>query len=92
LFQKIRLKHYGPLRMVRDVFHVSGFLLFDPVDHLVQISLNQDVLLARTLLNSLRTPLAPMRIVISLAKLKGCTKRPVEAFEEHQARWGNMVK
>ena len=54
--------------MVRDVFHVSGFLLLDPVDHLVQISLNQDVLLARTLLNSLRTPLAPMRIVISLDK------------------------
>ncbi len=63
-----KLHHYGILRMVRDVFHISGFLLFDPSDHLVQIVLNQDALLARCLLNSLRELLAPLHIVISLDK------------------------
>ena len=28
-----KLKGYGMLRMVRDVFHISGFLLFDPLGH-----------------------------------------------------------
>jgi hypothetical protein len=26
-----RLQRYGMVRMVRDVFHVSGFLAFDPL-------------------------------------------------------------
>jgi hypothetical protein len=63
-----QLQHYGMLRMVRDVFHISGFLLFDPTGHLVQIGLNQDALLAHCLLNSFRELLAPMHLVISLDK------------------------
>jgi hypothetical protein len=63
-----KLRHYGIMRMVRDVFHISGFLLFDPSGHLVQIVLNQDALLARSWLNSLRELLAPMHIVIRLDK------------------------
>jgi hypothetical protein len=62
------LRHYGMLRMVRDVFHISGFLLFDPFGHLVQIVLNRDALLARSLLKSFRELVAPMHIVISLDK------------------------
>jgi len=63
-----KLQHYGILRMVRDVFHISGFLLFDRSDHLVQIVLNQDASLAHALLNSFRELCAPMHIVISLDK------------------------
>ena len=31
------LQHYGPMRMVRDVFHVSGFLLLDATCRIRQI-------------------------------------------------------
>jgi Transposase DDE domain group 1 len=62
------LQHYGMLRMVRDVFHISGFLLFAPTGHLFQIVLNQDALLAHALLDSFRELLAPMHIAISLDK------------------------
>jgi hypothetical protein len=63
-----QVQHYGILRMVRDVFHVSGFLCKDALGHVIQIVLNQDALLARSLLNSLRELLAPLHIVISLGK------------------------
>lgn len=63
-----RLRHYRIIRMVRDVFHVSGFLYLDALGHAVQIVLNQDALLARSLITSLRQLLAPMHIVINLVK------------------------
>ena len=59
---------YGPLRMVRDVFHISGFLCRDASGQIVQIVLNQDAHLARRLLLSLRHLLAPMHVVINLDK------------------------
>jgi hypothetical protein len=63
-----QLQHYGIVRMVRDVFHVSGFLCLDDLGHVVHIVLNQDALLARLFVNSLRELLAPLHIVISLGK------------------------
>ena len=36
-----RLRQFGMLRMIRDAFHVSGFLVFNADSHIVQISLNQ---------------------------------------------------
>lgn len=62
------LPHYGPLRMVRDVFHISGFLCFDPSGHLFEIVLNRDALLAHRILSSLRQLLAPMHVAINLGK------------------------
>ncbi len=62
------LKHYGPLRMVRDVLHISGFLRWDSCDHLVEIVLNQDTLLAHRILFPLRQLLAPMHVAINLGK------------------------
>src|SRR6266581_6815306 len=41
-----KLRHYGILRMVRDVFHISGFLVFDDRGQLSQIVLNQAAPLA----------------------------------------------
>ncbi len=35
------LQQYGMLRMVRDVFHISGFLLTDASGQVVQVVLNQ---------------------------------------------------
>lgn len=34
------IHRYGLLRMVRDVFHVSGLLRFDPAGSVVEIVLN----------------------------------------------------
>jgi len=60
------LQHYGPLRMVRDVFQVSGFLVFNALGQLVQIVLNQAAPLASVLASPLRKLLAPMHIALRL--------------------------
>jgi hypothetical protein len=44
------LQRYGVLRLVRNVFHISGFLSIDALGHVVHIVLNQDALLARSLI------------------------------------------
>ncbi len=62
------LQHYGILRMVRDVFHVSGFLCVDPAGQVVEIVLNQDAHLARCIINSLRQLLAPLHVAINLGQ------------------------
>ncbi len=53
--------------MVGDVFYVGGFLHPDALGYAVQIVLNQDALLTRSVITSLRELLAPMHIVIHLA-------------------------
>jgi hypothetical protein len=60
-----KLRHYGILRMVRDVFHVSGFLVFDALGHLVQIVLNRAAPLAPILLVALRVLLAPTHVAVN---------------------------
>jgi len=62
------VRHYGTLRMVRDVFHVSGFLVSDALGHLVQIVLNQAAPLAPPLVDALRELLAPAHLAISLGQ------------------------
>ena len=62
------LPGYAMMRMVRDVFHISGFLCQDASGQIVEIVLNQDAHLARRLLSSLRQLLAPMHVVINLDK------------------------
>jgi hypothetical protein len=62
------LSGYGILRMVRDVFHVSGFLLFDQAGHVQQILLNQHAPLARSLVHSLRDILSPLHISVHLGQ------------------------
>ena len=63
-----KLQHDGMLRMVRDVFHVSGFLVFDALGQLVQIVLNQAAPLASVLLDSLRELLAPAHVALNLGQ------------------------
>src|SRR5256884_875875 len=62
------LSGYGMLRMVRDVFHVSGLLLFDQANHVQQIILNQQAPLARFLFHSLRDILSLLHISVHLGQ------------------------
>ena len=63
-----KLQHYGTLRMVRDVFHVSGFLVIDTLGHIVQIVLNQAAPLAFLLVDSLGRLLASEHVAINLGQ------------------------
>ena len=63
-----RLRHYGILRMVRDVFHISGFLVFDALGQLIEIVLNQAAPLAPVLVDSLRELLAPAHVALNLGQ------------------------
>lgn len=63
-----KLSGYGMLRMVRDVFRVSGFVLFDPAGHVQEIILNQQAPLARFLFHSLRDILSPLHISVHLGQ------------------------
>jgi hypothetical protein len=60
--------HCGMLRMVRDIFHISGFLCFDPLDQVVKIVLNQHAHRARKLIFPLQELLTPLQIVVSLGE------------------------
>lgn len=62
------LRPYGLMRMVRDVFQVSGFLIIDRSCRIRQIALNQDAPLAPILLSPLRALLAPAQVSIHLAQ------------------------
>jgi hypothetical protein len=63
-----QLRSYGILRMVRDVFHISGFLVLDALGQIVQIVLNQAAPLASVLVDSLRGLLAPTHIAVNLGQ------------------------
>lgn len=62
------VRRYETVRMVRDVFHVSGFLVMDALGQIVQIVLNQAASLAPLLVNPLRVLLAPAHVAINLGK------------------------
>jgi hypothetical protein len=61
-------RHCGILRMVRDVLHISGFLLFDALGLVREIVLNQGARLAHAVLSSLQALLSPLHIVVSLGE------------------------
>jgi hypothetical protein len=63
-----KIHHYGILRMVRDVFHVSGLLRFDASGSLVEIVLNQQAGLAHSFLRPLQTLLTPLCVVVNLGE------------------------
>ncbi|EFH87959.1 transposase [Ktedonobacter racemifer] len=63
-----KIHRYGILRMVRDVFHVSGLLRFNALHQVVEIELNQDAPLAHSLLYPLQELLAPFQIVVILGE------------------------
>ena len=62
------LQHYGTLRMVRDVFHISGFLLTDACGQVVQIVLNQSAPLASAFVHPLRKLLLCAHVAVNLGQ------------------------
>jgi hypothetical protein len=63
-----QVQQCGILRMVRDVFHVSGFLCFDALGFVVAIVLNQEACLARSFIHPLQALLAPLQVVVNLGE------------------------
>jgi hypothetical protein len=63
-----KLQHYGLLRMVRDVFHISGFLVFDALGQLIEIVLNRSAPLAPTLVTVLPQLLTLAHVAIRLGE------------------------
>jgi hypothetical protein len=63
-----KIQRYRILRMVRDVFHVSGLLCFDACGSVVAIVLNQEACLARSFIRPLQALLAPLHLVVSLGE------------------------
>jgi hypothetical protein len=63
-----RLQHYGFLRLVRDVLHISGFLVLDVLGQIVQLVLNRAAPLASLLVDPLQELLAPLYIVVNLGQ------------------------
>jgi hypothetical protein len=62
------LRHYGTLRMVRDVFHISGFLLIDACGQVTQLVLNQTAPLASALVHPLRKLLLCAHVAVNLGQ------------------------
>ena len=60
------LPHYGTVRMARDSFHISGFLLIDACGQVVQIVLNQAAPLASALVDPLRKLLLCAQVAVNL--------------------------
>ena len=54
--------------MVRDVLHISGFLVFDAAGQIIQLVLNQAAPLAPALVHSFRSLLAPTHVVVNLGQ------------------------
>jgi hypothetical protein len=63
-----QIKRYGLVRLVRDVWHISGFVERDQHGDLTRIVLNQLAPLARGLGMALSQLLAPTQVVINLGQ------------------------
>ncbi len=63
-----QIQHCGILRMVRDVFHISGLLRFDAFGSVVEIVLNQRARLARSFICPLQALLVPLHVVVNLGE------------------------
>jgi len=63
------LAPYGLLRLVRDLWHVTGFLSFDPATgHVRRLVLIAASPLAAPLATALRTLLAPAHVAVTLGQ------------------------
>ena len=60
--------HCGMLRMVRDIFPISGLLRFDSLSHICEMVLNQHARRAHVLIHPLRELLAPFYVVVNLGQ------------------------
>ena len=63
-----QIQRYGLVRLVRDVWHISGFVERDQHGHLTRIVLNQLAPLAQGLGMALQRLLAPTQVVVNLGQ------------------------
>lgn len=63
-----KLSHYGIQRLVRDLFHIPGRVLFDSVGQLQEIWLSEESTLATCLLAAFAACLAPVGIAVILGQ------------------------
>jgi hypothetical protein len=80
-----KIQHCGILRMVRDVFHVSGLLRFDASGSVVEIVLNQRACLARSFIRPLQALLLPLYVVVNLGESR-MSQSDVKA-DENNLHW-----
>lgn len=64
-----KLRRYGMLRLVRDVFHVSGYLMRDQRGRLIKIILNQRAPLVRGMSRSLDVLLRPTHVAVNWGQI-----------------------
>ena len=64
-----QIERYGLLRLVRDVWHISGCVERDRHGHLTRSVLNQLAPLARGLGIALKQLLAPTQVVINWGQI-----------------------
>lgn len=64
-----RLGRFGPLRMVRDLFHIAGRLRFDGQDHLLEITLCHTHQLAPPLVHALSSLMAQDDMALNLGQI-----------------------
>ena len=64
-----QIARYGLLRLVRDIWHISGFVERDRHGHIIRIVLNQLAPVARGLGMALRRLLAPTQVVVNLGQI-----------------------
>ncbi|MDJ0574423.1 MAG: hypothetical protein QNJ65_04575 [Xenococcaceae cyanobacterium MO_234.B1] len=64
-----KLKHFGVLRLVRDLFTMSGFLVLDRSGRLEAIILNQADYLARRVVKALGALLVAEHVAVNLGKI-----------------------
>jgi len=62
-------RHYGLLRLVRDIWHISGFVEQDEHAQLTRIVLNHLAPLARGLGMALHQLLAPSQVVVNWGQI-----------------------
>ncbi len=70
------------VRMIRDVFHISGFLDVDARGQILQIGLNPTAPLASVLVNSLQELLVPAHMAIHLDNYSLASKTMVATLRK----------
>lgn len=64
-----KLRHYGVLRLVRDVFHISGYLVRDRRGRFIKIILNQQAPLVGGVSRSLDVLLHPAHVAVNSGQI-----------------------
>ncbi len=63
-----KVARYGIKRLVRDIFHISGWIVVDALGHIIQIVLNQAAPLVGGIARALHALLAPAHIDVILGE------------------------